>query len=647
MRPALLVLFAAGTCAAAKDFPAWVRDAARQPTSAYPPKVAAEVLLSEERLTVSPDGKRIMTERGAVRVLQTSKDAPHALRTYNTKSGRIRDFRAWIVGPSGQESEIDRKRVIDIALDEHGSYEEQRAKLLECDANAPVGSVFAYEVIEEEDTIFTTYQYTFQGASPTAVSRFVLTLPDGWEVKGTTFNHTEVVPTVSGNTYTWELRALPWIEEQDFSPGLHALAPRLGVTYFPAGSASGALTPLRDWRAVSAWSAGFSEQATTLTPEISAKAAQLTAGATNDLDRIRMLAAFVQKTNYVAVDINLEHGGGYTPHAASAVLSRNYGDCKDKAALLRALLKAVGIDSYLIALYSGDREYVRKEWPSPMQFNHAIVAVKLPEGLESTAILENPKLGRMLIFDPTDPYTPVGDLPEEEQGSYALIVSAHDGDLMRLPQLPASANRIELNIEGGLTADGQAQAHVVSQYFGQSASAWRATAKEEGRQATKKELERIYARRLDSGITLDRITVSDQNARFDLSLDLKVEHLGQSMMGKMLVFKPGSLAPDHGYSFPKVERKQPIQLSARMRTDRVSLKLPEGYSIDELPDPLNVTGPYGTYRASWKASGDVVTMEQSLEIKPLTVPAADYAKVRDFFDRVTGGQFAPVVLMKK
>lgn len=645
----LLLIFAltATMASAAKDFPVWVREAARQPAGEYPPKVAAEVLLSEERLTVAPDGKRSMTERGAIRILQISRNTPQAFRTYNTKSGRIRDFRAWMIGPSGQESEIDKKRVIDIALDEHGSYDEQRAKLLACDANAPVGSVFAYEVTEEEDTIFTTYQYTFQGASPTAVSRFILALPSGWEVKETAFNHPEVAPAISANTYTWELRALPWIEEQDFSPGLHALAPRLGLTYFPAGAASAALTPLKDWTAVSAWSAGFSEQATALTPEISTKAAQLTAGVTNDLDRIRALASFVQKINYVAVDINLEHGGGYTPHPASAVLSRNYGDCKDKAALLRALLKAAGIDSYMVALYSGDREYVRAEWPSPMQFNHAIVAVKLPAALESTAVLEHPKLGRMLIFDPTDPYTPVGDLPEEEQGSYALIVSGHDGDLMRLPQLPASANRIELNVEGRVTGEGQAQAHVVSQYFGQSASAWRATTKEEGSQTTKKELERIYARRLDSGITLDNITVSDQNARFDLSLDLKVEHLGQSMMGKMLVLKPGSLAPDHGYSFPKVERKQPIQLSARMRTDKVSLKLPEGYAIDELPDPVNIAGPYGTYRASWKASGDVVMMEQSLEIKPLTAPAADYAKVRDFFDLVTGGQFAPVVLMKK
>ena len=135
---------------------------------------------------------------------------------------------------------------------------------------------------------------------------------------------------------------------------------------------------LEDWAAVSAWFAGFSEPSASLTPEISAKASELTRGAVKDLDKIRALAAFVQQTNYVSIQMNIEHGGGYTPHRATDVLSRNYGDCKDKATLLRALLKAVGIDSYAVSLYSGDREFVRPEWASPRKFNHAIVAVKLP-----------------------------------------------------------------------------------------------------------------------------------------------------------------------------------------------------------------------------------------------------------------------------
>jgi hypothetical protein len=204
-----------------------------------------------------------------------------------------------------------------------------------------------------------------------------------------------------------------------------------------------------------------------------------------------------------------------------------------------------------------------------------------------------------------------------------------------------------MRVDGQMNAAGDGQAHVSSQYFGQRATILRAVLKEERQDGLKKLYERIFTNRLGSGVALDHIEPSDQTSRFDLALDLKVTHLGQNMMGKMLVVKPGSLAPDHGYNFPKIERKQPIDLSASMRTDRITLKLPEGYAIDEMPDPVNLTGPFGTYHASWKVADGVVTMEQSLEVKSITAPASDYAKVRDFFDHVTGGQFAPVVLMKK
>ena len=66
-----------------------------------------------------------------------------------------------------------------------------------------------------------------------------------------------------------------------------------------------------------------------------------------------------------------------------------------------------------------------------------------------------------------------------------------------------------------------------------------------------------------------------------------------------------------------------------------------------MPSAVNLSSPYGAYRATWKSAGDVVTLEQTLEVKPVTVPAADYAKVRDFFDHVAGAQYAAVVLAKR
>src|SRR6185437_10806035 len=102
------------------------------------------------------------------------------------------------------------------------------------------------------------------------------------------------------------------------------------VTYYPASGANPALAPLKDWSAVSAWFSQFAEPSAAITPPVFAKATELTGGARTEMDKIRALAAFVQKTAYVSIQMNLEHGGGYTPHPAADVLSHNYGDCKDK-----------------------------------------------------------------------------------------------------------------------------------------------------------------------------------------------------------------------------------------------------------------------------------------------------------------------------
>jgi transglutaminase-like putative cysteine protease len=463
----LVVLLAlAVAVSAAKEAPSWVEEAAHQTIQRdYPPKVNRVTLLAEEHLTVDSDGRRTMTERGVIKILQPGGKAPEAIRTYNPKSGRIRDFRAWLLLPSGKETEYDKKRVLDIALDQHFTYDEGRAKLIECDADAPAGAVFAYEVTEEEDTIFTTYHYSFQENSPVVVSRFVLSMPAGWEARGTVFNHDDIQPQVAGSTYTWESRDLPPIEEEERSPGWHAVAPRLAVTYFPASVAKAELRPLKDWPAVSGWLSGFVDPPAAVTPAVRAKAQELTGSSRTELDKIKAIAAFAQQTNYVSVQMNLTRGGGYTPHPADQVLSRNYGDCKDKANLMRALLQAVGIEAYPVVIYSGDREFVRREWPSPMQFNHAIIAVKVSaETSLPTVIGELPQLGRLLIFDPTDPVTPVGDLPESEQGSFALVIAGTQGNLVRVPLLPAFTNRIELAVDAQMDAAGAvaaAPAHAI------------------------------------------------------------------------------------------------------------------------------------------------------------------------------------------
>lgn len=649
MKAALFFALVASVPLFAKDAaPPWVHEAAAlSPKTNFSAKVASVVLMHEEHLTVATDGKWSATERGAIKILQSGHHNISAWRAYNTKTGRIRDFHGWLILPSGKEIEYQKNNILDEALSTDYTYDEGRAKRLDCDPDAPVGSVFAYEVTQEEETVFTTYPYSFQDASPVVASRFVLSLPSAWEARASIFNHADLQPKVEGSTYTWELRDLPWIEREEYSPGFESIAPWIGVTYFPSASAGPLLHSLKDWAAVSQWLSGFMDPPAEPTPAVRAKAAELTNGAHTELDKIRAIAAFAQQTNYVEVSMNVTRGGGYTPHAAEQVLTRNYGDCKDKATLMRALLKAAGMDSYTVAIFSGDREYVRPAWPSAMQFNHAIVAVKVAPETTAATVLNHPRLGRLLIFDPTDPVTPVGDLPSDEQASFALVVAGLDGDLVKMPLLSPASARIERTVDAQMDENGHLAAHLVTEYFGQSGSAVRYMTRHGSMDKLKQNLERSYSRRL-GGVTLDKISPADHapDNRMELAVDLGVGQFGQFMQQKMLVVKPGVLAPDTDYVFSNKERKLPVRLESRLRKDSVVIQLPAGFIIDELPDPVAIESPYGAYKASWKTANGSVTFEQSLEIKETLAAPAEYAKVKEFFDQVLGGQSAPVVLLK-
>lgn len=646
MKIACALLLAAALYGA-DDVPDWGRQAAAAAVPAFPPKVYAVGLLQDESVTVDADGRRVMRERGVLKVLQKSADSIEAYRSYNTKTGKISNFRAWLLPPSGPPVPFGKDKVADIALSQEFTYDEGRAKVVSTGANLAPGTVFIYEVTEEEKSVFVQYRYSFQGRLPVLLSRFSLTVPAGWEVRGSVFNHAPLDPSVSGNTYTWEMRGLPWIEHERYSPALHAVAPWLGVTYIPGENKAG-LAPLKDWSAVSAWASGFVEPAAEASDAVRAKAAALTSGLTTELDRIRAIATFAQQVNYVSVQMNETRGGGYTPHPAADVLARNYGDCKDKATLMRALLKAVGVASYLIVIDADDRTFVRPEWPSPLQFNHAIIAVRVSPETKLPTVFEHPRLGRLLIFDPTDSDTPLGGLPEDEQGSHALVLAGLQGELVDMPLLAASTNRTESAIEGSLDGAGKLEAHAAQEYFGQSAARAHARVARQTNEELKRGYERSLARTVGA-IAVKQAGISGRivEGQMRLSLDFSAQNFSQTVQG-LIIVKPGSLALGGAdYAFTTAERKLPVKLTSDVSRDSVHIKLPPGYKIDEMPDPVLLDSPYGTYKADWKEDGADLLFEQSVEVRDTIVPASKYPELRAFFEKISGSQIAPVVLVKK
>ena len=113
------------------------------------------------------------------------------------------------------------------------------------------------------------------------------------------------------------------------------------------------------------------------------------------------------------------------PHSPAETLTLKYGDCKDKATLLVAMLRAAGINSYVALLNAGSRLDVPADLPGMGLFDHAIVYVPGPPGL---------------WIDVTDQYARLGQLPINDQGRHALIARPESTSLTVTPESTSREN---------------------------------------------------------------------------------------------------------------------------------------------------------------------------------------------------------------
>lgn len=137
------------------------------------------------------------------------------------------------------------------------------------------------------------------------------------------------------------------------------------------------MSSFASWEDVGRWYGGLQEDRVKPTPEVTAKAAELTKNAASDEAKLRALYGYVStQFHYIGIAFGI---GRYQPHSAAEVLANQYGDCKDKHTLLASLLTAVGIPAYPAAI-SSSRE-VDGDVPSPGQFDHVITVVPRAGGL--------------------------------------------------------------------------------------------------------------------------------------------------------------------------------------------------------------------------------------------------------------------------
>ena len=129
---------------------------------------------------------------------------------------------------------------------------------------------------------------------------------------------------------------------------MDGVAGRMIITLFPPGGL--ARNSFSNWQQMGSWYLNLTSGRFDASPEIKAKVASSTASSPTQLAKMRVLAEFMQHDiRYVGIELGI---GGWQPHPAAEVFSHRYGDCKDKATLMAAMLREIGIDSDYVVIYT-------------------------------------------------------------------------------------------------------------------------------------------------------------------------------------------------------------------------------------------------------------------------------------------------------
>ncbi len=638
--------------AATVKAPDWVTGAAGQKSTLAYGDAAEAFLVDDAVIDIDRAGVFTTRTRRAVRVLTADGKKLAVERIgFNAGSEKVKSVEGWLLPRTGPVIGYGRKQAIETAVFDGARelYGEAKQIIVSAVEDAEPGAVFAVESVVEEKSIDTQFVWYFQGGYPVEQSAITINLPDGWTVEAHTFNHAPIEPVVHGHSYRWELTQLPHREDEPWAPSGSSLDAWVALDIRPpAGAANIRRQSFSSWRGLSEYFTPRYEQASATDPALTAKAASLTAGATSRWERIQRLCQYAQQVNYISILLNSAEAGGWSPRPATSVLKCNYGDCKDKTTLLRALLRSQGIESHALVLYSGDATHVRPEWPSPWQFNHCITTISLAEGDPDTgATYTHPVLGRMLIFDPTNEFVPPGWLGEEDCGGHALLLAGDRGELITLPVLRADQNRYSRQIKAQLKSNGYISGTIEEEFTGQSSVDIRDEYQGSSPSAYANLVQRWLGHSLPSAHA-SRVEAKNRlsEAAFDLSVDFEAYTYGKVMRDDLLVFKPVIVARRSATTLKRGPRTQPVEIRPVSFSEHTAIELPADCVVDEAYPGIKLDTPFGRYQASAAIKGNQLEFERMLELDGATVPAADYEKVRTFFEKITQAEQTPVVLKR-
>lgn len=491
---------------------------------------------------------------------------------------------------------------------------------------------YTYQMISKPMVLpgqFWTY-WGFSGPEPVSVSRYVLHAPADKPLKFKVYNDESVKPTIAlskdgrTRTYTWEMRNIAPIVLEPSMPGISEVRVWMEVS------------SLGSWQDIARWFWGLQQPQAKPTDAIRATVNTLTAGMKTDDEKARALYDWVaNRTRYVGLEFGIS---AFKPHPAADVYDKLYGDCKDKATLLITMLGLAGIKAHPVLLHAGERSPFSDRLPSLNAFNHCIALAEVG--------------GKEVWLDATAETCAYGDIPDADRGVQALVVQDGAGEWKTIPTYKAEENGLDVTAHIALHPDGSADVQNALQWRGAAGQALRATVRSITPDKRKQMMQGL-AQSFSAGASITDFTLPDGTDKlgpFEIKLNSTAPNWAKKT-GSLLLLPMSNWRNGSERRNPYVQEKRvwPIveEDTSLTRTTTV-ITLPEGYSVEDVPEDVHLVGPLQEYHRTLvrSADGKTLTVTETQTEHPGKVPPGDYAKVKAYYDSLIKIADDQIVLKK-
>jgi tetratricopeptide (TPR) repeat protein len=392
-------------------------------------------------------------------------------------------------------------------------------------------------------------------------------------------------------------------------------------------NASVQLSSFQSWDEVGQWFSGLVAPRAVPTPQVQAKADEITKNLQTDDQKIRALYNYVStKFRYIGISLGI---GRYQPHAAEDVLSNDYGDCKDKHTLFTALLAAEKIRAYPALMNSSAK--IDPDMPSPAQFDHVITAI--------------PKADGYLFLDTTPEVAPFGMLIAALRDKDALVIpDSGVAKLVRTPAEPPFKSQFLFNADGALGDDGTLVSKMQITLRGDAEVFYRRAFREAGQPQYDQVMQQISSL-LGFGGTVSDTVITPPDAT---STPFHVEYTYTRK--KYADWENRRILSPFPYLFlPAVpdemdDKSKPIDLGAPTEFSLVgTMKLPPN-SDPSSSSPVDLHEDFADFHSSRSYANGALHFERRLITKTLKVPPGEIAKYETFTKTIddTEGTYIPL-----